>query len=150
MSENPPRILTLAERLDWLFQTVRRPDGSNFSYQDVEDGTDALGYRLTTTAVWKIRSGQTTNPGYLALRVLSRFFAVPDGFFYAEELTPDDMERMRIAAILKEQGAGEIAFRAVEIGTAGQEALLTMLRFLAETQAKQGKPHNADDAEQKQ
>jgi transcriptional regulator with XRE-family HTH domain len=123
---------SLKERLDWLFRNVTKSDGAEYTYQEVEQGTEQLGYRVTTTAIWKIRKGETLNPGYLVLQVLAKFFGVPVRYFYENELTANELENMRLAATLREQGIEEIALRSSRLDKAGRDAILHMLRYMVE------------------
>ncbi len=123
---------TLAERLDWLFNHVKKPDGKPYTYQEVADGTAELGYRVTSTGIWKIRNGETQNPGYLVLQVLAQFFKVSPSFFYDEQLSPHDLDTLHLVDLLQKQGVGEIALRSSELPPSGREAVLQILRYMQE------------------
>lgn len=129
MVEQAPQ--QLHERLDWLFKKVTKAGGTEYTYQEVEAGTEAGGYRVTAAAIWKIRKGETQNPGYRVLQTLARFFAVDEAFFYAATLTQEDLERARLAASLRERGVDEIALRSAELDQSGRDAILQMLRYMA-------------------
>lgn len=131
MEEQAPR--QLHERLDWLFKKVTKPGGTEYTYQEVETGTEVGGYRVTAAAIWKIRKGETQNPGYRVVQTLARFFGVDESFFYAATLTQEDLERARLAASLRERGVDEIALRSADLDQSGRDAILQMLRYMAGT-----------------
>ncbi len=122
---------TLAERVDWLFRTFTKPDGTEYTYQEVEEGTQRLGHRITATGVWKIRHGETVNPGYLALRSLARFFSVPVDVFYEDELSEEQLRRYQLAASLQNPNVEQIALRASRLHEDVQQTLLDMIQHIA-------------------
>jgi transcriptional regulator with XRE-family HTH domain len=72
---------TIAELVDQLFKTHLRPDGKEYSYQEV---SAVLGGELEPTLIGKIRSGKTKNPSRNTLKLLCLFFKVPAGYFFPE------------------------------------------------------------------
>ncbi|MCB0078401.1 MAG: hypothetical protein KDD73_13385 [Anaerolineales bacterium] len=128
MAEEPK---SLAEKVDRLFQTITRADGEEYTFQEVEDGTAAHGHRLTTTAIWKIRRGETKNPGYLALRSLARFFSVPVSYFYEDNLDEAALQRYQMASTLQSPQVVEIALRASRLDDDVQQSILEMIQHLA-------------------
>ena len=101
---------TLAERVDWLFKHIRRPDGGEYTYQEVEAGTKELGYSVTGAYVWKMRKGKAEKPNWLIVRVLARFFKIPITFFYDEKLTEEKLARI-LRTENKEVSAPQVALR---------------------------------------
>ncbi|PLS80243.1 MAG: hypothetical protein CYG59_09045 [Chloroflexi bacterium] len=80
---------TVAELVDRLFKTHRRPDGREYTYHEV---ADALGGAIDSTSLSKLRSGAITNPGRRSLLLLCQFFHVPASYFFPEldVLAPQD------------------------------------------------------------
>ncbi|MDP9310471.1 MAG: helix-turn-helix domain-containing protein, partial [Chloroflexota bacterium] len=80
---------TVAELVDRLFKTHRRPDGREYTYHEV---ADALGGAIDSTSLSKLRSGAITNPGRRSLLLLCQFFHVPAAYFFPEldVLAPQD------------------------------------------------------------
>jgi transcriptional regulator with XRE-family HTH domain len=72
---------TIAELVDQLFKTHLRPDGKEYSYQEI---SAALGGELEPTLIGKIRSGKTKNPSRNTLKLLCLFFKVPAAYFFPE------------------------------------------------------------------
>lgn len=118
----------ITERLNWLFENVRKPDGSKYTNQEVEDETEALGLRVGATAVWKIRNGQTQNPGYLTLRSLANLFRVPVTFFYDGILSVEEEARLKSnPAVLS---PNEIALRTIELDESQRQAVLAVIEAM--------------------
>ena len=69
---------TLAQKVDWLFDTRRNAQGRQFTYGQVQRAT---GNRITASYVWKLRTGAMSNPGLSALEALASFFEVPLDYF---------------------------------------------------------------------
>ncbi len=122
---------TLAEKIDHLFKQFTRPDGREYTYQDVELGT---GKAITDTYVWKLRSGQATNPSYRVLKALSDFFEVPVSYFFGEEVAPDYLQQMQLASQLHKAGVANIALRASGLDERGRQAILDMIEYVRKAQ----------------
>ncbi len=71
----------IAALVNHLFQTRRKPDGKEYSSQDVENATSK---RLTSSAVRKLRDGKSRNPSRETLMELCFFFGVPASYFFPE------------------------------------------------------------------
>ena len=69
---------TLAQKVDWLFETHRTEQGRQYTYGQVQRTT---GNRITASYVWKLRTGAMSNPGLGALEALASFFEVPLTYF---------------------------------------------------------------------
>jgi transcriptional regulator with XRE-family HTH domain len=107
---------TIALLVDNLFKMRRRPDGKEYSYQEVEN---ALEKRLTASYVRKLRTGLIPNPGRDALIELCTFFRVPISYFFPE-LEQEDASAYR-------QEEYEFALTEVEELVKHQEKVLRYL-----------------------
>jgi transcriptional regulator with XRE-family HTH domain len=72
---------TIAQLVDALFKEHRKPDGQEYSYQEV---SKALEGGLDASYIAKVRRGVIKNPGRDALMLLCRFFRVPASYFFPE------------------------------------------------------------------
>jgi len=73
---------TLAEKLTRLFQTVRSPDGDEYTYAEVVAGINARGVAKTSdTYLCDLRNGTKDNPRIKHLEAIAEFFGVPVTYF---------------------------------------------------------------------
>lgn len=70
--------LSLAEKLSWLFENVRKPGGGKYTQAEVVEGS---GGALTRVYLWKLRTGRATNPSFQIIRAIAAFFQVDPGYF---------------------------------------------------------------------
>ena len=124
-------MMTLAEKIDFLFRKIPRSDGKEFTYQEVEAGTDKA---VTGPYIWKLRTGHATNPGFRVLRALSCFFRVPVTFFFEDEPSEEYLQDLQLAAQLREDGVAQIALRAKSLGPEERAAILQMIDYVSRAQ----------------
>jgi transcriptional regulator with XRE-family HTH domain len=134
-------MTTLAEKIDLLFKTFRKPDGSQYTYQEVEEGTNKA---VTGAYVWKLRTGKAENPSYKVLKVLSDFFEVPVSFFFEEEVSEEYLQNLKLATQLREDGVQHIALRAGDLDEAGKRAVLEMIEYVRKAQGLQSELNDRD------
>jgi ESX-1-secreted protein regulator len=70
--------VTLAEKLQKLFEEVRKPDGKRYTQAEVVAGTQGV---LTRVYLWKLRTGRATHPGFHVIQALADFFGVEVDYF---------------------------------------------------------------------
>jgi transcriptional regulator with XRE-family HTH domain len=73
-----------AKLINDLFKEHLKPNGQEYSYQEVSKGIQTLGGELDASYIGKIRKGVIKNPGRDALMLLCRFFQVPASYFFPE------------------------------------------------------------------
>lgn len=116
---------SMAQLVDALFKTHLKPDGQEYSYQEV---SQALGKELDPSYLAKVRRGVIKNPGRDALMHLCLFFQVPASYFFPE-----------LEALAPEQQSSEeapmhslrMAFRSMNLSPEIQlylEGIVTALR----------------------
>jgi hypothetical protein len=93
---------TLAQKINHLFETVRRPDGKSYSNEEVAEAINERGEAtISGTYLWYLRRGDRDNPTKKHLEVLARFFDVSPAYFFDDGSRPPvDACAMRIAARL--------------------------------------------------
>jgi hypothetical protein len=74
-----PMSATLAERVDYLFRTQLRPDGSPYRVEDVARAFDGS---IDPDMLDQIRTGALSDPDPEVIFKLGRFFHVPPTYFY--------------------------------------------------------------------
>ena len=122
---------SISEKIDHLFVTVRRADGREFTYDDVERGTEG---RVSRSYVWKLRHGRNRNPSLDVIEALSQFFMVPPSYFFGPSLAGDDEARTAadVAALLRDSSARKVAQRARGLSPASLQVVENLVDNLQE------------------
>src|SRR6476659_939354 len=76
----------IADLVNDLFRTHRKPDGREYSSSEV---SRALNGELDPTYMAKLRRGGIPNPGRNTLLLLCRFFGVAPTYFFPELQPPE-------------------------------------------------------------
>lgn len=118
---------TLAEKLERLFNEVRKPDGSKYTQTDVVDGTNGV---LTRVYLWKLRTGRATNPGFQIIKAIADFFGVDTNYFSDEDDATTGLEISR----QNERYIDEIQTRAYKMDDKARKAILDMMDFILSNQ----------------
>jgi transcriptional regulator with XRE-family HTH domain len=116
----------VSEKIDHLFRTVRREDGREYTYDDVETGTDG---RVSRSYVWKLRHGRNRNPSLDVIEAMSHFFRVPPSYFFGPPMKDDAeaKEAAAIAALLQDPAARAVADQARGLSPKALAAASAML-----------------------
>ncbi len=102
---------TLAQRLDNLFQSVRRSDGREYSHREIAEAVTASGEPISHSYIGQLRAGDKDNPTIKHLRALARFFGVPVEYFTNEEIAADVDRELRMLTALKALQVKTVALR---------------------------------------
>jgi len=122
--------IDIPKKIDFLFKTHTKPDGKEYTYQEVERES---GKAISAAYVWKLRHGKSSNPSGRKLKALADFFDVPLRYFY-EEVDEDYHEILEIVHSLRQAGVQEIALRAKELNEEGRKAILSMVEHIRSMQ----------------
>ena len=80
---------SFAEKLDRLFTTIRRPDGSQFTMSDVASAISAAGdVKLSASYLSELRSGRKDNPNIWVVNAIAEYFGQPIEYFVVEGMEP--------------------------------------------------------------
>ncbi|MFJ9697011.1 XRE family transcriptional regulator [Kitasatospora sp. NPDC101183] len=131
-----PGAPTLAERIEQLFRTVRRPSGAPYSNEEVARSCrEAAGERFSTTYMWQLRTGRRDNPTKRHLEALARFFQVPPAYFFDDEQSSRIAEELAVLEALRDTGVREVALRAVTLSPEGLGTISDMIEAIARREA---------------
>ena len=72
---------TVAQLVNDLFDTHRKPDGKEYTHKEVSVAT---GGAIDPSYLSKLRNDKIANPGRDTLLALCRFFRVPPSYFFPE------------------------------------------------------------------
>ncbi len=112
-----------AERLNTLLELKRKPDGSQYTQEEVVQSAKGV---MSRAYLWKLRTGRAKNPGFHIVQALADFFAVDINYFIAEKAAGVEMINQAREDELVEQ----IAIRSSLLGREGKLALLNMIDFI--------------------
>src|SRR5438128_10192818 len=97
----------LAEKVGFLFETFKKPNGDNYTFREVAELTG-----LDSTWIWRLSKAQVTRPGIRTLKLLSDFFNVDPSFWF-NDLTEGYKIKMKIEH--GNETVQQIALRSLEL-----------------------------------
>jgi transcriptional regulator with XRE-family HTH domain len=109
---------TLAAKVEWLIGNVWPADAPP-PRNNVEAAAaiaKATGEEISSTTVWKLRTGRQDNPQLRTLTALATFFGVPIGYFgFTTESSPidDDLTAKALARELQQHNLSRDVLRAL-------------------------------------
>ncbi|HID65163.1 MAG TPA: XRE family transcriptional regulator [Anaerolineae bacterium] len=121
--------MDIAERTDLLFRTITK-NGKEYSYREVEN---LAGGAVSSTTIWKVRTGKIRNPSQKTIRALSTAFQVPVAFFFDENVTQEDIPRYR-QQYRSEKMVEQITLRSYDLDDEGKQAVLDMINWVRKAQ----------------
>lgn len=118
----------LAQRLRYLFENKRRPDGKRYSYREVLKAIDERGGpSMSVGYLSQLVTGVRTNPMMDAVQALAKFFEVPLSYFDAHEDTEETNQRLKLVAALQHAGVQDVAMRTVGLPPESINLVLSMI-----------------------
>lgn len=119
----------LAEKIEYLFATVRRPDGREHTYEDVETGTSG---KVSGSYIWKLRHGKNSNPSLDVIEALAGFFQVPETYFFGQAIDSDAdaREAAAVAALLRDDGMRGLLEKCSGLSPAARQAVSELVDHL--------------------
>jgi transcriptional regulator with XRE-family HTH domain len=138
----PPRPITLADKLDYLFRTARPKGRGEHTYREVAQAINDApgGTTISASYLWQLRRGDKDNPTMKHIEALAKFFGVPASYFLNDESTGQITEQLELLVAIRNNDVREIAIRASELS----DAALHMIRNVIEnTRQIEGLADNA-------
>jgi transcriptional regulator with XRE-family HTH domain len=99
----PIRPRSFAEKLDFLFRTVRPRGRGEYSYRDVAQAINDSAEDTTISAsyIWQLRKGEKNNPSVRHAQALAKFFGVPPTYFL-NEVADDITAQLELLAAIRD------------------------------------------------
>lgn len=106
---------SLAQKIEWLIRN-RWPaqhagPGNNVEIAAAIAG--ATGEEISSTTIWKLRTGRSDNPQLRTLKALARFFDVPIGYFGDDDAAQSVGDQVAADSLIGESGLNREALRAL-------------------------------------
>jgi transcriptional regulator with XRE-family HTH domain len=125
---------TLGEKIEWLIRH-RWPEGAPPPSTNAHVAAAimaATGEELSSTGIWKLRTGRSDNPTLKTLTALATFFSVPVGFFGEDQDAAILGDQAALAALIREKGLSRAALLALtDLSVAGRRMVEDMIESLA-------------------
>lgn len=123
----PSRRRSLAEKLDYLFATVR-PDKGEFTHEQVASALrEAGGPTISATYVWQLRKGLRDNPTKHHLEALADFFGVSPSYFFDEAAAEKIDAELALLTALRDTSVRAMALRASGLSAGTLEAIRAII-----------------------
>lgn len=111
--QEQPQRQVLAERLEYLFRSIRESGRREYSNEDVAEAiTRDQGVTISASYIWYLRTGQRDNPTLKHLTALATFFGVPAAYFFDDTVSEQVEGEIALVTALKDSGVREVAMRA--------------------------------------
>ncbi len=137
MAEAP----TLAEVIDKLFKTIKRPNGREHSMEEVAKRCAAWlrergqAKSFSKEYVRQLRYGIATNPTKSHLEALAAFFEVDPAIFFDSQRSRQIQADLELLAALRDADVHAVALRALSLTPAHRAQVLDLMRTLQAHQA---------------
>lgn len=147
--EQPPSH-ALADRINRLFDLVRRPNRQPYSNDEVARACrEATGESFSATYVWQLRTGRRDNPTKRHLEALAGFFHVPPAYFFDDSQSGEIAEQLELLGALRDAGVRSIALRAVSLSPQALGTVSDLIDIIRRREAEhlEAPPQSAVDAD---
>lgn len=118
---------TFAEKLDRLFKTITKPDGEEYSPEEIQAATDKA---ITSSYIYRLRAGKSTNPTIDKVKALADFFGIDPAYFLSDKKSEPTPDPERLVA--------SMALRARNIDLKTVQDMLLMIQALREKEDAKG------------
>jgi transcriptional regulator with XRE-family HTH domain len=151
--QQPPEATTsdpgiLAQRLRYLFDNKRKPDGKRYSYREVLKAIDERGGpSMSVGYLSQLVTGVRTNPMMDAVQALAKFFEVPLSYFDAHEDTEETNQRLKLVAALQHAGVQDVAMRTVGLPPESIDLVLSMIDRVRQVEGLPPARESVDEGE---
>ena len=118
---------TFAEKLDRLLMTITKPDGEEYSPEEIQAATDKA---ITSSYIYRLRAGKSKNPTIDKVKALADFFGIDPAYFLSDKKSEPTPDPERLVA--------SMALRARNIDLKTVEDMLLMIQSLREKESAKG------------
>ena len=112
---------SFAAKLNRLFSSITKPNGEEYSAEEIQVAT---GKAITSSYIYRLRVGKSTNPTIDKVKVLADFFGIDPGYFLTDEETEPVPDPQRLIT--------SMALRSSSIDLKTIEQMLLMIQSLRE------------------
>ncbi len=118
-----PYANEMAEKINYLFEHFRKPNGQKYSYLEVENLTQG---KVHNSWLSRTASGQSPRPSLRSLKALNEVFGVDPGFWFKD--LQDWLEEQEVKNNPgQDTQSQQIAMRASELSPGAKEVILDLI-----------------------
>jgi hypothetical protein len=144
---------SLAEKINWLFENLWPPERDMpQNYVEAAATIQAVtGEDISSTTVWKLRTGRADNPQLKTLKALATFFNVPVGYFGDDDHSETLADQLALLTLLRDTGVDRASLRALaDLPEEGRQMVAEFLNSAARMEQRRrarqqtNQPHTPD------
>jgi transcriptional regulator with XRE-family HTH domain len=134
----------VAEKLEYLFHTVRKPDRREYTNDEVASLIlRDQGAEISSSYIWYLRTGQRDNPTLKHLNALATFFGVPAAYFLDDDTSERVEAELALLVAMKDAEVRNIALRAADLSPASLRTIAEVIARVSELEGMT--PKRPDD-----
>lgn len=123
--------VTLADKLDRLFQVAAQTEGREVSHQQVASEVEAAGGpTISATYLWQLRRGSRDNPTKAHLEALAAYFEVPVAYFFDDARDEAVIADVELRAAVRDDRVRRIALRAAALPGDSLDSILQIVEVM--------------------
>ena len=154
----PHGPLSLADKLNRLFETVHPAGRGEYSPEEVAKGINEVGGGSISPAyIYLLRKGQRDNPTKRHLELLAAFFGVTPAYFFDDEAARKIDAQLELLAAMRDQDVLQVALRANGLSTESLRMIVGMIEHTRQLEglgrgagSSQGASGQGDPTEQEE
>jgi ESX-1-secreted protein regulator len=122
---------TLADKLNRLFDTIRRPDGKPHTNEEVAAFCrERTGEPFSRAYMSQLRKGERDNPTKRNLAALAAFFDVSPAYFFDDDRSRQIAVELDLLAALRDKKVRQVALRAVNLDAGDLAVVADMIESI--------------------
>ena len=148
MADDQPAPRTLAERLQFLYETTA-PKGHRYTDRDVAARIAEQGSKISANYLWLLRTGQREKLGLAYAEMIAKFFGVPVSYFSSDDPRVDEdvQAQVALATALADSGVRAVALRAHGLSASALAVIQKMIDHARELEHLPPRPEIAGPAD---
>lgn len=124
----PSGSRTLAERLNRLFEVMRRPTEPQLSNAAAAEAiTKQTGVSISAAYLWQLRNGMKDNPTLAHLRAIAQYFGLPPSYLIDDDPDPNIEAQLTLLQALRDTGVRDLAMRASGLTPQALDSVAAMI-----------------------